>query len=174
MERLGALLKRLEEANLTINLAKSTFCSATVTYLGHIVGRGEVRPKTANVEAILQYQVPDSRKSLMQFMGMAGFYRRFCPNFASIAVPLTSLTSGKVKFNWALECQASFKILLSNDPVLKSSDFNQPFILQVDTSNYGTGAVLLQNSRTDNLLYPVCYFSCELKPHQIAYSAVEK
>ena len=128
-------------------------------------------------ESILQYPVPESRKSLMRFMGMAGFYRRFCPNFASIAAPLTSLTSGKVKFHWTPECQASFellKTLLSNDPVLKSPDFNQPFILQVNASNYGTGEVLLQTSKTDNLLHPVCYFSYRLKPHQLAYSTVEK
>lgn len=96
-----------------------------MTYLGHEVGRGVVRPKAANVAAILEYPAPTSREPLIRFLGMAGYYRRFCTNFAKIAQPLTNMTSGSVSLNWTTECEDSckLKILLTQDPVLLSPDF---------------------------------------------------
>ena len=174
--RLKNLFSRLEEAGLTINLKKSVFCKATVTYLGHIVGNGNVRPKTANINAVLNYPVPTTRKSLQRFLGLASYYRRFCKNFSSVAAPLTSLTSSKVKFIWNKECQASFealKLFLCNNPVLKSPDFNLPFILQTDASDTGAGGVLLQES-PDGMLHPVSYTSSKFKTPQKSYSTIEK
>ena len=176
LSRLKSLFLRLEEAGLTINLKKSVFCKATVTYLGHIVGNGNVRPKTANIEAVLDYPVPTTRKSLQRFLGLASYYRRFCKNFSSVAAPLTSLTSPKVKFVWDDECQASFealKLFLCNNPVLKSPDFNRPFILHIDASDTGAGGVLLQDS-PEGMLHPVSYTSTKFKPHQKSYSTIEK
>ena len=72
---------------LTINLSKSEFGQAQVTYLGHVVGQGEVKPVSAKVEAIANFPRPESKKQLMSFLGMAGYYRRFCPNFAAVAEP---------------------------------------------------------------------------------------
>ena len=71
--RLSAILERLSQANLTVNLKKSNFGQGTVTYLGHIVGGGNVRPKNANVEAILEYPVPTTKKSLKRFLGMTPY-----------------------------------------------------------------------------------------------------
>jgi len=176
LKSLSCVLQKLQDANLTIRLAKCTFCSATVTYLGHIVGNGKVRPKTANVEAILNYQVPSTRKSLMRFLGMVGFYRRYCPNLAEVAAPLTRLTSRKVSFNWTPECQRSFEQLkqfLSSDPVLAAPDFQKPFILHTDASDLATGAVLLQDD-DQGVLHPVAYHSTKLAKHQLAYSTIEK
>lgn len=107
---------------------------------------------------------------------MVGFYRRFCPNLASIATPLTRLTSGNVKFQWDENCQTAFNSLkdfLINEPVLKSPDFSLPFVLHVDACETGTGAVLLQ-PQLNGILHPVCYHSSQLKPHQRSYSTVEK
>ncbi|XP_069993527.1 uncharacterized protein [Penaeus vannamei] len=176
LESLSCVLQKLQDANLTIRLAKCTFCSATVTYLGHIVGNGKVRPKTANVEAILNYQVPSTRKSLMRFLGMVGFYRRYCPNLAEVAASLTRLTNRKVSFNWTPECQRSFEQLkqfLSSDPVLAAPDFQKPFILHTDASDLATGAVLLQDD-DQGVLHPVAYHSTKLAKHQLAYSTIEK
>ena len=104
LENLKALLHRLADAHLTINLAKSEIGEASVTYLGHVVGHGTVRPREAKIEAILQYPTPTDRKSLLRFLGMAGFYRKFCKNFSEIIFPLTSLTSKKNKFVWNQDC----------------------------------------------------------------------
>lgn len=84
-QQIQSVLARLQDARMTVKLSKTTFGQATVTYLGHEVGQGCVRPKTANISAILKYPVPTSRKALLRFLGMAGYYRRFCPNFSAAA-----------------------------------------------------------------------------------------
>ena len=90
------MLIRLQRAKVTIKLAKTTLSRATVTYLEHEVGQSRVRPKMANVSAILEYPAPTTWKALRCFLGMAGYYRRFCPNLAATTVPHTRLTSGAV------------------------------------------------------------------------------
>lgn len=75
--------------HLTVNLGKSDFAKATVQYLGHVVGQGKVLPSTAKIQAILDYSVPDNKKSVMRLVGMCGFYRRFCPNLSTVIAPLT-------------------------------------------------------------------------------------
>ena len=94
----------MREAKLTINLMKSEFGKATVKYLGHIVGQGQVRPLDAKIQTIVKYPIPTSRKELARFLGMAGYYRNFCLNFSDIAAPLTNLLSKKVKFVWTDDC----------------------------------------------------------------------
>ena len=68
-----------------MNLIKSDFEHAHVTYLGHVVGQGQVKPVTAKVKAIINYPVPSNKKELMSFLGMSGYYRKFCKNFSSCA-----------------------------------------------------------------------------------------
>ncbi|XP_037776712.1 uncharacterized protein LOC119573573 [Penaeus monodon] len=122
LERLRTLLARFAEAELTINLAKSEFGHAKVIFLGHVVGGGTVAPVTAKVEAILQFPTPTDRKSLQRFLGMAGYYRRFCPNFSHVSAPLTDLISPKKLFTWTSECQESFEENTSHAYVSSSSD----------------------------------------------------
>ncbi|XP_076062488.1 uncharacterized protein LOC143037816 [Oratosquilla oratoria] len=175
IDEVDAVLSRLCQANLTVKLSKTSFGKATVTYLGHEVGQGIVRPKTANISAVMEYPVPATRKALMRFLGIAGYYRRFCPNFAEAALPLTKLTSGSVPYKWTQNCQAAFehlKAMLTRDPVLRSPDFTKPFVLHTDASDVAIGAVLLQEN-TDTL-HPVAYFSAKLDVHQLNYSTVEK
>ena len=74
----------MREAKLTINLMKSEFGKATVKYLGHIVGQGQVRPLDAKIQTIVKYFIPTSRKELARFLGMAGYYRNFCLNFSEM------------------------------------------------------------------------------------------
>ena len=122
--------KRLSRAKLTINLSKSEFCQAQVTYLGHVVGQGQVKPLTAKVEAIANFPQPESKRQLMRFLGMAGYYRRFCPNFAAVAEPLTQLLNKRAKFIWSEKCNKAFeklKAMLQSAPVLRAPDFGSPF-----------------------------------------------
>lgn len=64
-----------------------------MTYLGHVVGQGQVKPVDAKISVISDFPRPESKKQLMRFLGMAGYYRKFCPNFSAIAEPLTQLLS---------------------------------------------------------------------------------
>ena len=164
----------MREAKLTINLMKIEFGKATVKYLGHIVGQGQVRPLDAKIQTIVKY--PTSRKELARFLGMAGYYRNFCLNFSEIAAPLTNLLSKKVKFVWTDDCQQAFdkvKLLLQKSPVLKSPDYEKPFKLIIDSSDVGTGSVLVQEA-SDGLDHPVSYFSKKFLKYQKNYSVVEK
>ena len=63
----------MRKAKLTINLMKSEFGKATVKYLGHILGQGQVRPLDAKIETIVKYPIPTSRKELARFLGMTGY-----------------------------------------------------------------------------------------------------
>ncbi len=130
-----AFLERLPAAKMTVNLTKSDFDHAYVTYLGHIVGQGQVRPRDAKVKCILEYPVPTTKKELMRFLGMAGYYRKFCQNFADIASPLTNLLSKKAKFEWSEHCQKAFeqvKAVLTHAPLLMAPDFDKPFKVVID------------------------------------------
>ena len=168
--------ERLSRAMLTINLSKSEFGQAQVTYLGHVVGQGEVKPVSAKVEAIANFPRPESKKQLMRFLGMAGYYRRFCPNFAAVAEPLTQLLSKREKFIWSERCDKAFeelKAMLQSAPVLAAPDFESSFKLAVDASDVAAGAVLLQED-DEGVEHPVCYFSKKFNKSQRNYSTIEK
>ncbi|XP_076069754.1 uncharacterized protein LOC143041630 [Oratosquilla oratoria] len=136
-----------------MNLAKNEFGHARITFLGHVVGKGEVQPIAAKITAILQYPAPSDKKGVMRLLGMVGYYRRFCPNF-SVVAPLTDLLSTKTSFKWTQACQDSFesvKALLANAPVLRAPDLQRPFTIHVDASKVGAGAVLLQEGEEDRV-----------------------
>ena len=176
LKRLEQVLFRLKEANLTVNLSKSDFVKAKVVYLGHVVGHGVVTPIKAKVKSIIDYPIPENKKSLMRFLGMAGYYRKFCKNFSEVTAPLTELLKKNVKYHWSETCQKSFdkvKNLLCLEPVLTAPDFSKPFRLAVDASDVGAGAVLLQCDNED-IEHPICYFSKKFNVHQKNYSTIEK
>ena len=171
-----SLFKRLTEAKLTINLAKSEFARACVTYLGHVVGQGQVKPVDAKVKVISDFPRPESKKQLMRFLGMAGYYRKFCRNFSTVAESLTQLLSKKAKFLWNGKCEQAFeelKAMLKSAPVLSAPDFDRQFKLAVDASDVAAGAVLLQEDK-DGVDHPISYFSKKFNTNQRNYSTVEK
>lgn len=89
--RICGLFDRLKEAGLTDNLAKCEFARASVTYLSRVVGQGTVRPDEEKVRTIEYYTVPTSKKELMRFLGLVGYYRSFCRNFSEVVSPLRDL-----------------------------------------------------------------------------------
>ena len=111
----------------------------------------------------------------MRFLGMAGYYRKFCPNFSAVAEPLTGLLSRKVKFSWNDRCEEAFeelKAMLNNAPVLSAPNFDSQLKLAVDASDFAAGAVLLQEDNDGS--HPICYFSKKFSKCQRNYSTVEK
>ena len=167
---------RLSEAKLTINLSKSEFACATVTFLGHVVGQGQIKPFDSKVCAIDDFPRPENKKQLMRFLGMAGYYRKFCPNFSTISEPLTQLLKKTRKFVWSDDCEKSFvklKAILKSSPVLQAPDFYSQFKLAVDASDVAAGAVLLQEG-SDGIDHQICYFSRKFNKNQRNYSTVEK
>ena len=176
VRQIKAFFERLSEAKLAVNLKKSEFGKAQVVFLGHVVGLGKVRPVQAKVEAIANFPVPTTKRELRRFLGMAGFYRKYCQNFADLASPLTNLLSSKVKFLWTEKCQNAFdslKGILISSPVLMAPRLDHPFKLAVDASDIGAGSVLLQED-TKGFEHPVCYYSKKFSPCQAKYSTIEK
>ena len=176
LQNIRAFFDRLTDAKLTVNLAKSEFCHATVTFLGHVVGQGQVKPIDCKVQAISEFPEPTCKRQLMRFLGMAGYYRKFCNNFSVIAEPLTNLLKKGKKFLWSHECQYAFdklKAILKSTPVLLAPDFDKSFKLAVDASDIGAGAVLIQED-SNGVDHPVSYFSKKFNKQQRNYSTIEK
>ena len=157
--------ERLSKEKLTINLAKSEFCHATLTFLGHGVGQGQVKPVKSKVKAISNFPVPTWKRQLMRFLGMAGYNRKFCDNFSVIAEPLANLLSKRTKIIWTNDCQKAFDILkaiLKNEPVLLAPNFAKEFKLAVDASDTGAGSVLMQEDG-NGVDHPVRFIVQEVK-----------
>ena len=109
---------------------------------------------------------------------MVGYYRRFIPNFSSRAAVLTDLTRGKspTKIKWKDAHEFAFQDLkqaLQNPPVLRPPHWEQEFILQVDASNRGLGAILSQQDK-EGLEHPIAYASRKLQPREEKLSTTEK
>ena len=178
-EHLGHLSdvwQRIQKAGLTVHPKKCDFAKSEVRYLGHVLGRGLIRPQMDKVQAIKDCPQPQTKKDVRSFLGLAGWYRRFVPDFATRAAPLSDLTrkSGSSRVQWGADQEGAFNDLkgaLCHDPVLQSPDFNKPFTVQTDASGIGLGAVLLQGEGTDQR--PVAYISRKLFPRETRYAAVE-
>ena len=171
LQRIRKFFDRLSKAKLTVNLAKTDFCHATVTFLGHLVGQGQVKPLEAKVNAISEFRMPKCKRQL----GMAGYYRKFFKKFSGIAEPLTNLLKKSTKDKWNDKCQDAFdrlKAILKSAPVLLAPDFDKCFKLAVDASDAGIGAVLLQEDN-NGIDHPVCYFSKKFNKQKY-YSTIEK
>uniref|UniRef100_A0A9J7ZIR3 Gypsy retrotransposon integrase-like protein 1 n=1 Tax=Cyprinus carpio carpio TaxID=630221 RepID=A0A9J7ZIR3_CYPCA len=176
LRHLEDILKRLQEAGLTINTTKCSWAQTEVRYLGYLLGHGQIRPQVEKLKAIQNIARPQTKKQVRSFLGLIGWYRRFVPHFASLATPLTDLTKkSPAKFCWTSECEEAFKALknlLCNEPVLQSPNFTQRFIVQVDASDVGLGAVLVQGEAHDER--PVLFLSRKLFERERKYSTIEK
>ena len=89
IQHLTLVLERLRAAGLCIKEKKCNFGVSTCVYLGHVVGRGEVRPMECKVQAVMKYAQPKTKKQVRAFLGLCGYYRHFIPSFSTIASPLT-------------------------------------------------------------------------------------
>lgn len=176
LRHLGDVLRRVQEAGLTIHPLKCALAREEVQYLGHVIGRGVIRPQVDKVQAVLDCPRPRTKKDIRSFLGLVGWYRRFVPNFSRRAAPLSDLTrkSGTNGIPWGPEQEKAFldlKSALCHDPVLQSPDFTQPFTLQTDASGVGLGAVLLQGEGEHKK--PVAYISRKLFPRETRYAVTE-
>ena len=112
----------------------------------------------------------------MRFLGMAGYYRRFCKNLSTIVEPLTNLLHKRREFKWSDKCQVAFqkvKAILTHCPILAAPNFTKKFKLVVHASDIGAGAVLLQED-DKGIDHPLCYFSKKFTNTQKRYCTTEK
>ena len=178
LAQVRSVLQRLREAGLTAKPSKCQFGMAQCVYLGHIVDNGMVQPERSKLQGVEAFSTPKTKKEVRCFLGLTGYYRKFIPDYASIAASLTDLTrkTSPNQVVWNERCEASFKRLkdlLCSAPVLQSPDFERDFVLQTDASDVGVGAVLSQVDDT-GADHPVAYFSRKLLPREQKYSTIEK
>ena len=174
--RLQSVLQRFREHGLRVKASKCSFGADKVVYLGHSVPRTGVYTDPAKIQAVHDMPPPTNLEHLRSFLGLAGYYRKFIPNFASIASPLTELTKKDVAFTWNDSHQAAFlqiKQCLCSAPILAYPQLDKPFILQTDASNVGLGAVLTQldNFGRERV---VSYASRTLTGREQNYATMEK
>uniref|UniRef100_A0A3B3H6Q5 Gypsy retrotransposon integrase-like protein 1 n=1 Tax=Oryzias latipes TaxID=8090 RepID=A0A3B3H6Q5_ORYLA len=166
------VLERLLENQLFVKVEKCEFHVTTVQFLGYIIEAGCIRPDPSKIEAVANWEPPDSRKKLQQFLGFANFYRRFIRNYSSIASPLTRLTSTNRPYLWSTEAQQAFdklKGLFVTAPILIRPDPSSQFVVEVDASDSGVGAVLSQKDVVTGKLKPCAFFSRKLSPTEQNY-----
>lgn len=169
------LANKLREANLKLQPEKCEFLRKEVTYLGHIISENGVQPDPKKLEAVKNFPVPKNQKNIKQFLGLAGYYRRFIEGFSNIAKPLTNLLKGGIEFKWNQKEQDSFNTLkntLCQEPVLQYPDFSKPFIITTDASGTAIGAILSQGPIGKDR--PISYASRVLNDAEKNYSTIEK
>jgi hypothetical protein len=114
----------------------------------------------------MDWEPPTSVHQVRSFLGLAGYYRRFIPNFSRIAKPMTELLKKGIRFVWSKKCEEAFHTLrahLTTAPVLAQPDNSKPFDVYCDASGIGLGCVLMQNNRV------IAYASRALRPHEQNY-----
>lgn len=160
LKNLETVFQTCQKYNLKLNPDKCQFFRNEVTYLGHKCTNHGVLPDNTKLSAMVNYPRPHDKDATRRFVAFANYYRKFIPNFATIAKPLNNLTRKNVVFRWGDNCQRAFdelKRCLLNPPILAYPDFSQQFILTVDASAMGCGAVLSQNINDSDL--PIAYAS---------------
>lgn len=161
----------IREHRFQIKLSKSKFFQEQIKYLGHILSAEGIRPDPAKIQTLVDWPYPSDAQGMMQFLGLANYFRKFIPNFSRIAAPLYHLTKKSVPFSKGEEAQLCFralKQLLTSPPLLAYPDPSQPYELISDASITGCGAVLIQNGR------PVAYFSSKYSSTERNYTTGEQ
>ncbi len=175
IDRLDAVLERIENSGLKLKPRKCCLFRRSVGFLGHVVSQDGIAVDPDKISAVKDWYPPSCVREVRAFVGFASYYRRFVKNFASIASPLHTLTKTNVDFMWTKNCQEAFEKLkdcLSTAPVLTYPDMNQQFILDTDASNEGLGAVLSQQCREGER--PVAFASRTLNDQEKNYCATRK
>ncbi|XP_076465997.1 uncharacterized protein LOC143297483 [Babylonia areolata] len=174
---LRAVFHRLRECNLTARPAKCYLGHKELDYLGHRVGDSKIWPDDEKMEKIHNAPPPQTKRQLRGFLGLVGYYRRFVPQFAEIALPLTDKTKGKepAHVKWDESCERAFlqlKQVLCSRPVCLLPDLSNPFVLRTDASAVGLGALLLQDHRMGP--QPVACASKKLNAAERNYPTIER
>lgn len=180
LHHLEKVLAALQAKSLVLNPPKCVFAVAQIDYLGHTVSHTKITPMKEKIQAILDIKEPRSLAQANKFIGSLNWYRKFIPNFASVAAPLhavTNLTKDKrYKFKWKYAQSNAFhelkRMLVTAPLFLHYPVEGVPLILTTDASGIGIGGVLQQE--VDGEVHNLYYHSQLMTPCERKYSAIEK
>ncbi|GJY14839.1 reverse transcriptase domain-containing protein [Tanacetum coccineum] len=160
LANLDKMLKRCEDTKLALNWEKSHFMVKEGIVLGHKISRKGIEVDKAKVDVISKLPHPTTVKGIRSFLGHAGFYRRFIKDFSKISRPMTHLLEKNTPFIFSEDCILAFQTLkkkLTEAPILIAPNWDQPFEIMCDASDYAIGAVLGQ--RIEKHFRPIHYAS---------------
>ncbi|GJV76583.1 reverse transcriptase domain-containing protein [Tanacetum coccineum] len=175
LSHLDKMLQRCEDTNLVLNWEKCHFMVKEGIVLGHKISMSWIEVDKAKVDVIAKLPHPTTVKGIRSFLGHAGFYRRFIQDFSKIARPMTHLLEKETPFIFSKECIEAFetlKLKLTQAPILVSPDWDLPFEIMCDASDFVVGAVLGQ--RKTKHFQPIHYASKTMTKAQAHYTATEK
>ncbi len=172
-QHVAEVLQQLRKNNLFHKAEKCSFHQSSGKFLGYLIDQEGIKMDEGKVAAIQDWPLPTSIKELQRFLGFTNFYRRFIQNYSSIAGPLTDLLKHKPKsLSWTPSATKSFNILKETfitAPILFHPDPNKAFVVEVDASTTGVGAVLSQQQGNPVKLHPCAFFSRKLSPAEKNY-----
>jgi hypothetical protein len=165
-KHLRIVLTRLREHQLYAKFSKCVFWLEEIQFLGHVLSANGTAVDPSKVKDTLEWNSPTTMHQVRSFLGLAGYYRRFIPDFSKIVKPITGLLKNDTKFDWSSKCNKAFeqlKVLLTTAPVLAQPDIEKPFDVYCDASGSGLGCVLMQEGRV------IAYASRQLCRHEEHY-----
>nr|GFA17413.1 reverse transcriptase domain-containing protein [Tanacetum cinerariifolium] len=169
------ILKRCEDTKLALNWEKSHFIVKEGIVLGHKISKKGIEVDKEKIEVILKLPHPTTVKGIRSFLGHVGFYRRFIKDLSKISRPMTHLLEKNSPFIFSNECIQAFRNLkekLTEAPILIAPNWDQPFELMCDASDYAIGAVLGQ--RIEKHFWPIHYASKTMNQAKTNYTTTEK
>ena len=175
LQILELVLIRVAEYGLQLKSTKCNLFRSSVPFLGHIVGRAGLECDPNKVSAVANWIPPSTIKGVREFLGFTGYYRRFVPDYSTVAQPLVRLLGKDCKFKWTDTCQDAYKALralLIKAPVLAFPKEDLPYIVDTDASDYGIGGVLSQC--IEGTEHVIAYYSKSLNPAQQKYCTTRR
>ncbi|KAI2646606.1 Transposon Tf2-6 polyprotein [Labeo rohita] len=173
VQHVRAVLQRLIQHKLYAKEEKCQFHQERVSFLGYIISPEGVAMDDTKVTAVRNWPRPKTLKELQRFLGFSNFYRRFIRHFSTLAAPLTSMVKkGETRLNWSPDALQAFLDLrqrFTSAPILRHPDPQQPFIVEVDASSTGVGAVLSQRQGQPSKTFPCAFYSHKLSPAERNY-----
>lgn len=155
MNNINQIFRALRKANLKIQIDKCNFFNKETEFLGHILTRIGIKPNPKKVENIAKLKLPTTQKQIKSFLGVTGYYRKFIKDYAKIAKPMTYYLKKNKKINTLdpnyINSFEELKTLLTTHPILKYPDFNKPFKINSDASNYAYRSSVIAR-RTPNCI----------------------
>jgi hypothetical protein len=164
------VLHLLSQYELFLKQSKCAFGPLEVEYLGHLVGKYGVRVDPKKIDTMQDWPHPKTLKSLLGFLGLTGYYRKFVKNYGKIAAPLIALLKNN-SFTWTLATAQAFHTLnmaMCTTPVLTLPNFTKTFVLECDVSGKGIGFVLMQEGQ------PLAFTNKKLSKINLGKSIYEK
>ncbi|GJQ91297.1 putative reverse transcriptase domain-containing protein [Tanacetum coccineum] len=165
-EHLKAILELLKKEQLYAKFSKCEFWIPKVQFLGHVIDSRGIHVDPAKIESIKDWASPKTPTEIRQFLGLAGYYRRFIEGFSKIAKSMTKLTQKGIKFDWGEKEENAFQLIkqkLCSAPILALPEGSEDFVVYCDASHKGLGAVLMQREKV------IAYASRQLKVHEKNY-----